>query len=73
MLNSLRLKPKTERRLKSGHLWIYSNEIDTSYTSLKSLTAGEQVVVEAASCKPLGVAVVNPDQLICGRLISRSP
>ncbi|GAA6144995.1 class I SAM-dependent rRNA methyltransferase [Thalassolituus maritimus] len=73
MLNSLRLKPKTERRLKSGHLWIYSNEIDTSYTSLKSLTAGEQVVVEAASGKPLGVAVVNPDQLICGRLISRSP
>lgn len=73
MLSSLRLKPKTERRLKSGHLWIYSNEIDTSYTSLKSLTAGEQVVVEAASGKPLGVAVVNPDQLICGRLISRSP
>ncbi|MEC9409079.1 MAG: class I SAM-dependent rRNA methyltransferase [Pseudomonadota bacterium] len=73
MLTSLRLKPKTERRLKSGHLWVYSNEVDTAQTPLKNITAGEQVVIEAASGKPLGVAVMNPDQLICGRLISRSP
>lgn len=73
MLTSLRLKPKTERRLKSGHLWVYSNEVDTVQTPLKNIAAGEQVVIEAASGKPLGVAVMNPDQLICGRLISRSP
>jgi len=73
MLNTLRLKPKAERRLKSGHLWIYSNEVDTAQTPLKALHAGEQVVVEMASGKALGVAVLNPDQLICARLISRSP
>jgi len=73
MLNTLRLKPKAERRLKSGHLWIYSNEVDTAQTPLKALQAGEQVVVEMASGKALGVAVLNPDQLICARLISRSP
>ena len=71
MLSVLRLKPKAERRLKGGHLWVYSNEVDTTATPLKDLTAGEQVVVEAAGGKPLGVAVVSPEQLICARLISR--
>ncbi|MFB0963332.1 MAG: hypothetical protein QMB97_07510, partial [Pseudomonas sp.] len=27
-LPSLRLKSNADRRLRSGHLWLYSNEID---------------------------------------------
>ena len=26
----LHLKPHEERRLRAGHLWVYSNEIDTA-------------------------------------------
>ena len=72
-LQSLRLNPKAERRLRAGHLWIYSNEVDTAQTPLKHFVAGEQVVVEQAGGKPLGVAYLNPKNLICGRLISRDP
>lgn len=71
MLSSLRLKAKAERRLKSGHLWIYSNEVDTQATPLKSFQAGEEVVVETSSGKALGVALMSPEQLICARLLSR--
>ena len=71
MRPTLRLNPKAERRLKGGHLWVYSNEVDVAVTPLKGLVAGTEVVVEAAGGKALGVAVVSPEQLICARLFSR--
>lgn len=70
-MQTLRLKPKADRRIKGGHLWIYSNEVDTQATPLKAMVMGEQVVVEQAGGKSLGLAYVNPNNLICGRLISR--
>ncbi len=72
-LSSLRLKKHADRRLKAGHLWLYSNEIDTDATPLKGLAPGTQVVVEAANGKAMGVAYVNPHSLICARLVSRDP
>ncbi|MGM0639545.1 MAG: RlmI/RlmK family 23S rRNA methyltransferase, partial [Pseudomonadota bacterium] len=72
-LSSLRLKKHADRRLKVGHLWLYSNEIDTDVTPLKALEPGQQVVIEAANGKALGVAYVNPNSLICARLVSREP
>ena len=72
-LSSLRLKKHADRRLKAGHLWLYSNEIDTGATPLKGLEPGQQVVVEAANGKALGVSYVNPNSLICARLVSRDP
>ena len=71
MRHTLRLNPKAERRLKGGHLWVYSNEVDTAVTPLKGLPAGAEVVVESAAGKALGAAVVSPEQLICARLFSR--
>jgi len=68
----LRLKPNEDRRLKQGHLWIYSNEVANQITPLKSFSAGQQVVVESAKGKVLGLAYVNPNTLICARLLSRS-
>ncbi len=67
----LRLNPKAERRLKGGHLWVYSNEVDVAATPLKGLVAGSEVVVESSAGKALGAAVVSPEQLICARLFSR--
>lgn len=73
MLATLRLSAKSERRLKAGHIWIYSNEVDKQQTSLKTFTAGQQVLVETHNGKSLGVAVMSPEHLICARLISRDP
>ncbi|MDT8895084.1 class I SAM-dependent rRNA methyltransferase [Halomonas sp. I1] len=70
-LRSLRLKKNADRRLKSGHLWLYSNEIDIGTTPLKDFAPGEQAVVEAANGKAMGVAYVNAHSLICARLVSR--
>jgi 23S rRNA (cytosine1962-C5)-methyltransferase len=72
-LERLRLKKNADRRLKAGHLWIYSNEVDTAVTPLKGLQAGEQRLVESATGQPLGVAYVHPNNLICARLVSEKP
>ncbi|MEC9483663.1 MAG: class I SAM-dependent rRNA methyltransferase [Halomonas sp.] len=71
MSERLRLKKNADRRLKAGHLWLYSNEIDTEATPLKGVEPGAQAIIEAANGKPLGVAYVNPHSLICARVVSR--
>ena len=70
-LNTLKLKNQADRRLRAGHLWIYSNEIDVAATPLKNFQPGEQVVVENAAGKCLGLAYINPHSLLCARLFSR--
>jgi 23S rRNA (cytosine1962-C5)-methyltransferase len=69
----LRLKRGEERRLRSGHLWVYSNEVDTAATPLKTLAPGGEVVIEDSRGKPLGRAYANPHSLICARLFARDP
>ncbi len=70
-LPSLRLKANADRRLRAGHLWIYSNEIDVAATPLHGFAAGDQAVLEAAGGKPLGIVAMSPNNLICARLLSR--
>jgi len=70
-LPSVYLRKGQERRLNQGHLWIYSNEIDTQKSPLKSFTAGEQVVILSQQGKPLAIAYINPNSLICARVVSR--
>lgn len=65
------LKSQADRRLKLGHLWIYSNEVDVERSPLKQFKMGEQVLVTTHSGKPLGIALMNPEGLICGRIINR--
>jgi len=67
------LKKDEDRRLRAGHLWVYSNEVDTAKTPLTGFDAGEPAVVQSASGKVLGTACVNPQSLICARLLSRRP
>ena len=71
VLPRLQLRRNEDRRIRQGHHWVYSNEIDTTATPLKQFTAGEQVQLCTASGKPLGVAFVNPHSLICARLLDR--
>lgn len=70
-LPSLRLKANADRRLRAGHLWVYSNEIDVTATPLAGFQAGDQAILEAAGGKPLGVVAMSPNNLICARLLSR--
>jgi len=67
----LRLKKHEDRRIRQGHPWIFSNEVDVAQTPLKQFEPGEQVIVQGCDTKPLGVAYVNPNSLICGRLFSQ--
>lgn len=72
MLASLRLKKNEERRIKQGHVWVFSNEVDTQATPLKDFEPGQQVIIEASNGKPLGMGYINPNTLICARILSRS-
>lgn len=70
-LPSLRLKANAERRLRAGHLWVYSNEVDVAATPLAGFQPGDQAILEMANGKPLGIVGVSPNNLICARLLSR--
>ena len=39
-LPELRLKPNEDRRLRAGHLWVYSNEVDIAKTPLGGIEPG---------------------------------
>lgn len=71
-MQKLILKRREDKRIKNGHLWIFSNEVNTEKSPLKSFHPGEQVEVEAANGELVGTAYVNPHSLICARLISRT-
>ncbi|MDH4565996.1 class I SAM-dependent rRNA methyltransferase [Pseudomonas sp. BN414] len=70
-LPSLRLKANADRRLRAGHLWVYSNEVDVVATPMNLFQPGDQAILEAAGGKPLGVVAISPNNLICARLVSR--
>jgi len=67
----LRLKRGEERRLAAGHLWIFSNEVDTDATPLSAFGRGDRVQVQSDRGRFLGNAYVNPNALICARLLTR--
>ncbi len=70
-LPSLRLKANADRRLRGGHLWVFSNELDVAATPLTAFAAGDQAILETSSGKPLGIVALSPNNLICARLLSR--
>lgn len=67
----LKLKPREDRRLRAGHLWVYSNEVDTAATPLSTLAPGAIVRLSSAEGRFLGYAGVNPHSLIAARILSR--
>ncbi len=67
----LRLNKNQDRRLRFGHCWIYSNEVDTKATPLKGMEPGQAVDIVNHQGKWLGSGYANPHSLICARLVSR--
>src|SRR5690349_6677843 len=69
----LKLKRGEDRRLRAGHLWIFSNEVDIGATPLTQFEPGAAVQVISDRDQFLGFAYVNPRTLIAARLVSRDP
>ncbi|MFM7434327.1 MAG: hypothetical protein ACKO3O_12620, partial [Gammaproteobacteria bacterium] len=70
-LPELRLRRGEDRRLRAGHLWVFSNEIDVAATPLASFEPGAQVRVLSDRGQSLGVAYLNPATLIAARILAR--
>src|SRR6185312_14521245 len=66
----LRLKRGEERRLAAGHLWVFSNEVDTDATPLTTFAPGDLAQITSHRGQFLGHAYVNPHALICARILS---
>ncbi len=67
----LRLKRGEERRLAAGHLWVFSNEVDTDRTPLGRFASGALIELRSYRDAFLAHAYVNPHALICARILSR--
>lgn len=67
----LYLRRNEERRIRAGHPWVFSNEVDVSRSPIKGLEAGGAVEVLDYRGQSLGTGYVNPASLICARIVSR--
>jgi len=59
------LKPKEDRRLRQGHLWVFSNEVARH----PEAAAGDVVEVLTAREESLGSGIYHPHSLITARLL----
>lgn len=71
-LARLRIKKREQQRLRDGHLWVYSNEVDTDATPLKTIQ-GHLVHLEDYRGHFLATASFNAQSLICARILSTQP
>lgn len=70
-METIFLKKGEDRRLRAGHLWIFSNEIDVKRSPLQSFASGQNVRVADAAGRFLGTGYINPASLIAVRMVSR--
>jgi 23S rRNA (cytosine1962-C5)-methyltransferase len=61
------LKKNEERRLQSGHQWVFSNEVQTINGAPKS---GDVVEIVRHDMKRIGIGFYNPHSLIAARFLS---
>jgi 23S rRNA (cytosine1962-C5)-methyltransferase len=65
----LRLKRNEDRRISAGHLWVFSNEVDTQATPLSGFAPGDVCELRSARDQSLGLAYVNPQTLTSGAFL----
>ncbi len=68
---ALVLRKGEDARLRAGHLWVFSNEVDVGRSPLTSFEPGTAVAIVDHRDKPLGIGYVNPHSLIAARLVVR--
>ncbi len=69
----LYLRRGEDSRLRAGHLWVFSNEVDTQRSPLTAFAAGDPCLIVDAAGRALGVGYVNPASLIAARILDRDP
>jgi 23S rRNA (cytosine1962-C5)-methyltransferase len=69
----LKLKRGEDRRIRAGHPWVFSNEVDNEATPLAKIEPGAAVRIHSDRDQFLGHAYVNPHALICARIVGREP
>jgi 23S rRNA (cytosine1962-C5)-methyltransferase len=67
----LKLKRGEDRRIRAGHPWVFSNEVDNDATPLAKIAPGAIARVLSDREQFLGLAYVNPHALICARIVTR--
>ncbi len=65
MMQQLILKPKEDRRIRKGHLWVFSNEV----AQFPEAEPGDLVEVITSQGLSLGTAMFHPGSLITARLV----
>ncbi len=70
-LRPLRLKRREGKRIRAGHLWVFSNEIDTDSTPLRLFEPGDLVSIRGADGRFIANGYVNPHSLIAARVLNR--
>ncbi len=70
-MTDLFLRKGADRRLRGGHLWVYSNEVDSQRSPLGTFAAGDLVTVRATDGALVGSAYMEPQSLICARIYAR--
>lgn len=70
-MRTVTLRPHEDARIRSGHPWVFSNEIASFGERAPKFEPGELVRVADARGRLLGVAYYNPHTLIAARLLSR--
>ncbi len=62
---------KADKRVRLGHSWVFSNEVQTALTPLTAFQPGELARVVDEGRNPVGIAYVNPRALIAARILTR--
>jgi 23S rRNA (cytosine1962-C5)-methyltransferase len=65
------LRDGEARRVRRGHPWVFSNEVDTARSPFARFTAGATVALRDHDGGFIGWADVQPQALLCARVLSR--
>lgn len=63
------LKKNADRRVRRGHLWVFSNEVE--HPPVSELEPGSIHELHDSAGEFLGIVYANPASLICARILSR--
>jgi 23S rRNA (cytosine1962-C5)-methyltransferase len=66
----LKMLPGRHKRVRGGHPWVFSNEIDMT-AEAKALPPGGLVKLNDGNGGPIGIATFSPHPLVSARLLTR--
>lgn len=69
--DNLVLRDGESRRVRRGHPWVFSNEVDTARSPFARFTAGDTVALRDDGGGFIGWVDVQPQALLCARVLSR--